>query len=48
MSLQEERDKIRQAVEDNDITTLKEMIIHGVDVNGAICIFKGLIRVSGV
>ena len=35
MSLQEERDKIKQAVEGNDITTLKEMIIHGVDVNGA-------------
>ena len=33
MSLQVERNKILQAVEDNDVTTLKEMITHGVDVN---------------
>jgi len=33
ISLQVERDKISQAVRDNDVTTLKEMITHGVDVN---------------
>ena len=35
MSLQEECHKIQQAVKDNDITTLKEMITSGVDVNSA-------------
>ena len=35
MSLQEECHKIQQAVKDNDVTTLKEMITHGVDVNCA-------------
>jgi len=35
MSLQEECDKIRKAVYSNDITTLKEMITCGVDVNHA-------------
>ena len=33
MSLQVESSKIRQAVWDNDVTSLKEMITHGVDVN---------------
>ena len=35
MSLQEECDEIQQAVIDNDVTTLKEMITDGVNVNGA-------------
>ena len=33
MSLQKECYTIQQAVENNDITMLKEMITHGVDVN---------------
>ena len=35
MSLQEECHKIQQAVKNNDITTLKEMITLRVDVNSA-------------
>ena len=35
MSLQEECYTIQQAVKNNDITMLKEMITHGVDVNSA-------------
>jgi len=33
MSLQVESSKITQAVWNNDVTTPKEMITHGVDVN---------------
>jgi len=35
MSLQEESRKIRQAVKNNNIVTLTEMITSGVDVNAA-------------
>ena len=34
MILQEECDEIQQAIIDNDVTTLKEMITDGVNVNG--------------